>query len=198
MNTKKVSTEFCWMIVGLAVLGLVFSGAQAQTKAAKQISIETLEDIENINPDLKLDVRVDREDATYQVGEPIIFCFTANKDCRVTLFNISTSGAIQILFPNEHAKDNLVKAGTEYRVPAEGAKFRFAARAPVGEDVVKAFATLEQVALVDQSDIKPAGPVQEVSGEAKDIAIEVQEALKPLDAKRWAEAEKTVKIVEKR
>jgi hypothetical protein len=192
-----------WLVLAVVVvLALVVSSADAQqTKAAKksfkQITIEQIEDIDNPEAGFKVDLWVDRQDATYKVGDQIVFYFKASKDCRLTLFNVGTSGKVAIIFPNDHHKDNAVKAGMEYRIPAKDAKYLFRAQGPVGEDVVKAIATLEKVALVSESDCKPAeGGFQEVTKSEGQFAKDIGIALKPVDTKNWSEAENIIKIVE--
>lgn len=197
MFTRRTLGRGLWLgLVALVVLGCAITGSfdQSKNKKTRQIEIARLQEIENPESGFKVDLWVDRKDATYKAGEEIVFSFKTNQDCRLTLFNVGTSGEIHILFPNEHHQDNLVKAGSTYRIPAEGAKYLFKAQGPAGEDVVKAIATLEKVALVGEGDVKPAGEFQEVTRPEKDIVIAIQETLKPLDSKRWAEAEKVVKI----
>lgn len=191
--------------VGLGLLSLAITvapfatqayGEQKPKKQTKQIAIEGLQDIDNPNAAFTIQLSVDRENRTYKAGEPVVFSFKANKDSRLTLFNVATSGKVHILFPNEHHKDNLVKAGQTYQVPPQGAKFRFTAQGPAGQDVVKAIATLDQVALLPDGTAKPSGGVQEVKTSSKDVAIEVVQALDPVDPKRWAEAELSLTVKE--
>jgi hypothetical protein len=183
----------------MVVISVAVSGAIAAEKKAemKQIEIVKIEDIENPNAEFTIDLKVDREDATYKVGDPIVFTFKTNKDCRLTLLNKTESGVIQVIFPNEHHKDNLVKAGATYRIPAEDAKYIFKAKGPAGEDVVKAIAALDQVVLVNPADLKPAGPFQEAKISEEQLTKQIEIALKPIPVKRWAEAEKMIKVVEK-
>ncbi|MBM4273472.1 MAG: DUF4384 domain-containing protein [Deltaproteobacteria bacterium] len=197
---RRLNSFGFWLWFPLLLLGILTWGAataQGQAKEPeKPAAPDRLKDLDNPKGEIKVELTVDREDATYKVGDQIVFTFRTNKDCRLTLFNVGTSGKVHVLFPNEHHKDNLVKAGTVYRIPPEGAKFVFKAQGPAGEDVVKAIATLENVPLVNEANLKPAGPFQEVGKPEKDIVIGIQSALKPVDFKKWAEAEKVIKIVE--
>lgn len=193
--------RFLLVLAVVVVVAFVVNGVFAQAKKAqkvqkRQIEIEHIQDIDNPNAGFKVDLWVDKKEATYKVGDEIVFSFKTNKDCRLTLFNVATSSKVQILFPNEHQKDNLVKAGATYQIPPKDAKYLFKAQAPAGEDVVKAIATLEKIALVSQSDLKPAGDFQEVTKPEGQVARDIGIALKPVDIKRWAESEKIIKIVE--
>lgn len=198
LKMKRMKKSLWLAVVCVMILTFAVSGTfgQAKKKATRQIEIEHIQDIDNPEAGFKVELWVDRKDATYKVGDAINFSFKTNKDCRLTLFNVATSGKVHILFPNEHQKDNLVKAGATYQIPPKDAKYLFKAQAPAGEDVVKAIATLEKVALVSQSDCKPAGDFQEVTKPESQVARDIGIALKPVDIKRWAEAEKIIKIVE--
>lgn len=200
---STVYTGFWLGLLGVAVsvapmVGQAYGAEkhQKQQKQTKQIAIEGLQDIDNPDAAFNVELSVDRDNRTYKAGEPVVFSFKANKDSRLTLFNVATSGKVHILFPNEHHKDNLVKAGQTYQVPAKGAKFRFKAQGPAGQDIVKAIATLDQVALLPDGTAKPSGGVQEITTSSKDLAIEVVEALGPIDPKRWAEAELSLTVKE--
>ena len=199
MRHKDSVKRGLWVVFAVVVvLAFVVNGVFAQAKKAqtRQIEIVRLQDIDNPDAGFKVDLWADKKDATYKVGDGIVFSFKSNKDCRMTLFNVATSGKVQILFPNEHQKDNLVKAGATYQIPPKDAKYFFKAQGPAGEDVVKAIATLDKVALVNPSDCKPAGTFQEVTKPEAQTAKDIEIALKPLDTKKWAEAEKILKIVE--
>ena len=199
---KKIFVLF--LVVGLSfwVTGIF---AQ-QSTSEKQIKIEEkkeagevdeLEDIENPDADFKVELWTGRKDSVYKVGEEIVFFFKAQKDCRLTLFNIGTSGKVYIIFPNKHQEDNLVKAGKVYRVPAEKARWVFKASGPAGKELVKAIATLEKTELVSDKDTKPAGVVQEVTAPESQISKDIAIALKPVETKKWAEAAKTLEVKEK-
>ena len=167
-----------------------------EKKQEPEMKVDELQDIKNPDAGFKVDLWVDRKDATYNVGDEVAFLFKTNKDCYLTLLNVGTSGKTHIIFPNKHQKENLVKAGTTYQVPAEEAKFVFKANGPSGEEVVKAIATLKEITLLSQADVKPAGDVQEVTKPEAQVAKDIAIALKPINTKRWTEAELVLKIRE--
>ncbi len=82
------------------ILALLFLTSSSLSQTKKQITIEKLQDIENPEAEFSVELWVDREDGTYKVGEKIIFFFKANRDCRLTLFNVATNGQVLIIFPN--------------------------------------------------------------------------------------------------
>lgn len=66
----------------------------------------------------------------------------------MTLLDISTDGAITILFPNKFHPNNLVKANKEYAIPGDY-NFEMGVTGPPGNEKVKAIATLQPVRLFD-------------------------------------------------
>jgi len=193
------------MVLACLAVSVLFIavGAYAEKAATgKQVAVEKkepaegLQDIKNPKPGFKVELWADRKDATYKVGDEVAFFFKASKDCRVTLFNVGTSGKVQIFFPNKYQKDNLVKAGKEYRFPAKEAEYLFRLKGPAGEDLVKAIATIDDVTLVAAADVKPAGEVKEVVKPQSALARDVEIALKPVKTERWSEAELVVKVEE--
>ena len=193
------------MVLACLALFVLFIavGAYAQKAATgKQVVVEEkkpaegLQDIKNPDKVFKVELWADRKDGKYKVGDEVAFFFKADKDCRVTLFNVGTSGNVQILFPNKFQKDNLVKADKEYRFPAKEAEYLFRFKKPGGEDLVKAIATLDDVTLVAAADTKPQGEVKEVVKPQSALAKDVEIALKPVETRRWSEAELIVTVKE--
>lgn len=194
------------MVLACLALFVLFVavGAYAQKAATgKQVAVEKkqkpaegLQDIKNADKGFKVELWADRKDATYKVGDEVTFFFKADKDCRVTLFNVGTSGKVQIFFPNKFQKDNLVKADKEYCFPAKEAEYLFRFKGPAGEDLVKAIATLDDVTLVPAADTKPQGEVKEVVKPQSALARDIEIALKPVETKRWSEAELILTVKE--
>jgi hypothetical protein len=198
LSMKRIQRGLWGVLVVSIVLGLIVTGVFGQTKKVqkRQIEIEHIQDIDNPDAGFKVELWVDRKDATYNVGDEIQFSFKTNKDSRLTLLNVATTGKVHILFPNEHHKDNLVKAGTTYIIPAKGAKYVFKAQGPAGVDVVKAIATLDKIDLVNKNDCKPAGAFQEVNKPEGQVARDIGVALKPIDPKTYAVDTKVLKIIQ--
>lgn len=161
----------------------------------------SLEGIQNTNTDLTVQLWTDKKDTAkdiHYIGDEVVFFFKTNKDCHLTLINVGTSGKVNVIFPNKHQHDNLVKAGVEYRVPAEGSAYMFRIDRPAGNDLVKAVATLDNVPLLPEQDIKTEDVSQSVEKPQSEIARDISVALRPVDSKRWAESELTLKVVEKK
>lgn len=89
-----------------------------------------------------LTVRVWTERKTYQEGEPIVILVTGNRDFYGRIDYEDMTGDIIQVLPNEFRSDTLFKAGTEYRVPGEGDKFRLVVKQPFGTERIRVFASL--------------------------------------------------------
>ena len=187
------------LVLFLAVGAYAEKGATEKQIAVEQKPQETVDELQDIkNPDagFKVDLWVDREDATYKVGDEVAFFFKTNKDCRVTLFNVGTSGKVHIFFPNKYQEESSVKAGEVYRFPPDEAKYLFRLKGPAGVDLVKAIATIDDVPLLAAADVKPEGEVQTVGKPQSELAKDIEIALKPVETKRWSEAEMVLNVQE--
>lgn len=208
---KHVKGNKKGIIKGITIIifwALMVTGALAQAQAQegtenarRQFEIEPLLKIDNPQAEFKVDLWTDREDGTYPIGDKVTFFFKADRDCRVTLLNVGSDGKVQLLFPNDFHKENLVKAGMVYTIPPKESKFAIRAKAPAGVDTIKAIATLDKVVLIRDEDIIPIkGFIKGFKGINKNVrtlTIELEETLKPVDPKTWAEAQRVVKIVPK-
>jgi len=155
---------------------------------ASQIdNTNTLEDIKNTKTDFQVELWTDRKDGQYHIGNDLVIYLKANKDSRVTLFDIGTSGKVHIIFPNEYQKDNTVKAGQIYRVPAEDAKWTFKLQGPAGKNMVKAIATIEDVPLLTQTETRAAGIFKEINDSERQLTKDISIALKPVNSTQWTE-----------
>jgi hypothetical protein len=162
--------------------------------------VNSLEDIQNTNADFTVELWTDKKDNSrdiYHAGDEVVFFFKTNKDCRLTLINVGTTGKVNVIFPNKHQDDNLVKAGVEYRVPPERSSYIFKMDGPAGLDLVKAVATLDNVPLLPEPSIKTEGATQNTDMPQSMVARDISISLKPIDSKRWAETELTLKVVGK-
>lgn len=198
---KKLFVLFSFIVLVFGVTGAFTQQATVEKQIVveektKEDKVNELKDIENPKAHFKIELWTDRENATYKIGEEIVFFFKAQRDCRLTLFNIGSSGKVYIIFPNKHQKDNLIKAGKIYRIPPEKAEWFFKAKGPAGKEVVKAIATEEKIDLVQKEYKKPAGIFEEVNEPESKVARDIAIALKLVEAKKWAEAEKVLQVKE--
>ena len=93
--------------------------------------------------DLDIEVWTRKGDnARYCVGEPIEIYFRTNRDAYVALYNTDTRGRTHKLFPNRYDRDNFVRGGKTYRLPARG--YDFYIEGPQGRESIKAVAALDK------------------------------------------------------
>jgi hypothetical protein len=77
----------------------------------------------------------------YYVGEQIYVSFQVNKDCYVTIYDIDSTGNVNILFPNPYVRDNLVRGGRIYTIPTDNYGYNLVLRGPTGEESLFAIAS---------------------------------------------------------
>ncbi|TAL30398.1 MAG: DUF4384 domain-containing protein [Spirochaetes bacterium] len=128
---------------------------------------DNLKKMRNDSPDITLDIWIERKGAAGKitpgaagagrVGEGIVFHFKANRDGYVTIVDIQPGGDVVVLFPNDYAKSNAVKAGREYTIPGEDDAFEFQFEKPAGRDTVAAFFTEKKVDWLDPAKLAGEG-----------------------------------------
>ena len=121
--------------------------------------------INNPHPTFNVKVWMKEKDRrNYRVGEKARFYVSSDQDCYLIMLNLDSQGNMRILFPNQYFRNNFVKAGRVIQIPDEkmGRKFELEFGEPVGEEVVKVFATTQSLKLEDLGLAEP-----EALGEVK-------------------------------
>ncbi|MBI5250170.1 MAG: DUF4384 domain-containing protein, partial [Desulfomonile tiedjei] len=60
----------------------------------------------------------------FKTGERVIIHFKADRDCYVTVLNVSARGDVAVLLPSKERPDNLIKAGQEYSLFGDDSNVR--------------------------------------------------------------------------
>ena len=137
-------------IIGIVLLGNIFSPVLAQDETKPQSGKITIRPV----PDFNIEVWIDKGcGKSYTVGENITIYFKSNKDCYLTLFEFSPGGRIRLLLPNRYRKDNFFKANREYAIPSESDKFRFEVTLPPGKGMIRAIATTSPWRFMPENEI---------------------------------------------
>lgn len=90
--------------------------------------------------EVDIEVWTDRgQDATYCVGDAIEIYFRTNVDAWVSLYDIDTTGRVQVLYPGPWERSALVRGGRTYRVSPEWGS-RLAVVGPEGWEHLRAVA----------------------------------------------------------
>ncbi|MCF8719353.1 DUF4384 domain-containing protein [Nitrospina gracilis] len=88
-------------------------------------------------------VRVWTNKKEFEIGDNIVFYVKAERDSYLTLFDIGSGGDATVIFPNAFHKNNFIRAGQTYQIPAPEYGFKFNIEGPAGLERVKAIATLK-------------------------------------------------------
>jgi hypothetical protein len=74
----------------------------------------------------------------YYVGERIYVSFQVDKDSYVTVYDIDSTGNVNILFPNPYHRDNLARGGRIYTLPTTNYGYDLVIKGPTGKEVLYA------------------------------------------------------------
>lgn len=114
------------------------------------------EAIERIVPEerrggLDIGVSTNRGDGgAFYDGEDLVVVVSVNRDCYVKLYHIDVNGRMQVIFPNRFDSDNFLSAGESHRIGDDSYPFRFRLHAPFGVEHIKAVASTEQFAEIEE------------------------------------------------
>jgi hypothetical protein len=72
------------------------------------------------------------ERAVYRIGDTVRVAVAVERDCRLSLISLGTSGQALRLFPNHFQSDNVVRAGQTVLIPSLRSPVQFKARGPAG------------------------------------------------------------------
>ncbi len=83
-----------------------------------------------------LDLILKTNKVAFATGELLTINARATEPCYLTLINIDRNGRGTVVFPNDFEANNLLDAGMDIRVPAEGAPYQFRMRDKGRETIV--------------------------------------------------------------
>lgn len=101
-----------------------------------------------LDKDAPLTVKVWTSKKQYKDGESIEIYVQGNRDFYARILDISSSGHIIQLLPNDYRKINFFKAGKVYKIPDKGDHFDLKVIAPYGEDRIVVYASEVPLGLV--------------------------------------------------
>lgn len=107
------------------------------------------EKAQEMAPEAPLTVKVWTDEKRYRSGENIVIYVQGNRDFYARIVNISTTGEIIQLLPNEYRKINFFKAGETYKIPDRGDLFSLTVGPPFGEDQIVVYASEVPLGRVD-------------------------------------------------
>jgi len=162
--------------------------------------------IQNETPGIGFELWTEGDKTSYQVSEPVVFGFKADKECYLAVINVGTSGQTTLIFPNKWHPDNKVEKEKTYRIPPEGSEYAFKLMGPPGNERIKVIASVEPILANIQSLQQELRTPVEQSGSGggtfltmknpglvlKDIGF----ALAGLDPAKWATVEMSFPVVE--
>lgn len=147
MRQKKWISLFvfsaCFFVLVFIVSDTVAQPREERPREGEGVPPETRGVEPAEDDDLKVKVWTDKgaENPTYYVGERIYVSFTVKKDCYVTIYDVDSTGNVNILFPNPYHKDNLVRKGRVYTIPTSNYGYDLVVKGPTGDELIFAVAS---------------------------------------------------------
>ena len=141
----KYFVLLCVLSICLYVLFLGVEGSYAQRRPERPKPPvpppPVIDPPEEGEPEVK--VWTDKGDQlpTYYVGERIYVSFTVEKDSYVIIYDIDSTGNVNILFPNPYHQDNLVRKGRVYTIPTTNYEYDLVIQGPTGDEILYAVAS---------------------------------------------------------
>ena len=128
---------------------------------------------------LQVSVAVDRQDATYAVGEAVKLVLTATEDAYVTVLDVGPTGQVTQLFPNQYQTDNHVYANRPVEIAGPGSGARVTVSGPVGTELIKIVAASRPITVVPETQLQGRGVFRTVEGGAQTLARNLQVVADP-------------------
>lgn len=135
-----------WATSGLWGASPVEAQPQRPEREKEAVTSPTVGIQDTANPP-QVKVWTDKGDNTgnnnpiYYVGERIYVSFQVNKDSYVTIYDIDSTGNVNILFPNPYHKDNFVRGGRIYTLPTTNYGYDLVIKGPTGKEILYALAS---------------------------------------------------------
>jgi hypothetical protein len=100
---------------------------------------------------LNLEVWLNKDDNTFQVGEKLEIFFQTNHDCYVAIYNINARGEEQILFPPEGG-DGFVRKDSLYQLPHPDADYEYEVTGPEGCEKIIVIASSKKLPVLSDTE----------------------------------------------
>lgn len=188
----KIKKCLLLAIIGMVFLGIILSPVLAQEDDTRRqpgkIVIKPV-------PEFKIEVWVDKGcGKSYKEGENLTIYFKSNKDCYLTLFELSSGGRTKLLLPNRYRESNFFEADKVHSIPSESDNFRFEVSRPLGKSMIKAVATTSSWWFMSKKDIlryhqlHPKDEYPIISMSSKEFTAKIDEEVRGFSQPDWATA----------
>lgn len=172
--------------------------ALAQSRITAQSII-----VNPVETDLNVKVWTDRDPSgtrlpNYVSGERITISTQTNRDAYVYLFNVDSTGSVDLIVPNQVSGGNFVKANTVLNFPGANDRFTFTVDGPAGLNKVLALASTTELNLEQLATFKSQQQFAtvEVKGQER-LAQALSIVVNPLPSNTWTSASASYTVSER-
>ena len=190
-NAAFVAAAAAGLSLATAPLAVSAADKQIQPTFFKDLHIQQQHIVQGIpdrsdadsatnDDELRVSTALNRADARYRHGESLSLTVETSEDAYVWVFDTGTSGNTHQIFPNQHEKDNFVKAGVPVAIPHSGASYEFVVSHPAGTELLTVIASRDNAPLTQDliDGGVDAGPFLALRGTAVSVAKDLAVSLK--------------------
>jgi hypothetical protein len=169
----------------LAAVSLVTSSALAQEARFRDLSVQQTNvyhsptppyggpQNDGFNQTPRLSFVLDRQNATYAVGESLKFLLTMDEDGYVTVLDVGPTGRVTRLFPNEYQTDPHLFANRPVEVGGRAGD-RIVVSVPIGVELIKVLFCRSPIPLGPETQFQSRGPFRTLDGGARVLVRDLQ------------------------
>lgn len=140
----------------IGILSILAAPVAAQTPNLRDLTVEQSAAAQagtSRPSSLQVAVAVDRQDATYAIGEAVHLTLSTNEDAYVTVLDVGPTGQVTQLFPNLYQSDNRVLANQQIEIAGGATGVRVVVSEPVGAELIKVIASSKPLAVVAEGQL---------------------------------------------
>lgn len=132
--------------------------------------------VEAVHPGLRIEI--DKGcGATYYHDESLNVTVTSDMDGFLNIYDFMPDGTVQLIFPNQYSRNNLIERGVEYKIPGTLLPFVFRVAPPDGEEVLFAVVTSVPYEVLPEGYLTLADVFPQITEGDEETAVLISESL---------------------
>jgi len=147
---------------------------------------------------LRADVWLDRPDGLYMPRERLKLYVRVNQDAYITVVNVNARGEVLVLFPNQYATSNKLKANTVLNLPGNNAAYQLEMSEPYGGNLVKVIASTSADSPIGRDGVVREGGFDSVKRAPSEVARQINVVVAQKPQALWAMSQVVLAVVPQR
>lgn len=161
-----------FLLAGFSLVGTAILAGPGVAQSVRDLTVIQSQVYETGRPKpgpLSVLTLLDRQDATYGLGETVRLAVKTSADAYVTVLNIGASGRVTQLFPNAAQPDNHVHGGEAIEVPSAQSGAKITVSGPVGAELIKVIATSRPLPIIREDQLQGTGVFRSLNGDVETL-----------------------------